>query len=148
MLALTIITTSVACTPEQWGGVERGAKEIHYITTPAATQPTTQPVGGAMKSAATAAAHEFVRVAAQSNPAINGIVLLASLLSGAVAGVAGHFAGKRRGVNLVSGAVSEIATEAANWHNPAQPWTSTTEKLLLSLGHTAVALLPPAQPDE
>jgi ammonia channel protein AmtB len=126
-LILTGIGINAGC--EQ---VQHIADDVRYVTGgPPASQPTTHPTTQqAREQAILDTARGVVGGAAVVYPPIGQIVGLVSVLAGAVAGVAGHFNGKRVQSNRNVGIVTEILGEVAAYKNPAEPWSATTEKFI------------------
>ena len=119
-------------------GIERAAQDVQYMTGGGAT---TQP------SAALQAGRVAVELASGAHPAVAGVVSVIALLSGAVAGVAGHFNGKRKATKQYTPVLEEVLSDIERFRDPHTPWTDATRKLLETLGYgQAAAVEPKPQP--
>lgn len=136
-LILFLVATCLAfagggCSADQ---VERAAQDVHYVAGGAAPagEPSTQPSAG----------HQTIRAAVQAasvfSPAVGEIAGVVALLSGAVAGIAGHFNGKRSGRKQAHTVIAEIVDDVAAFKDPAGQWTDKTRKLLEDLGYAEAA---------
>ena len=128
-LVLVVSLLLVASLVVGCSAIQKAAQDVQYVTSPNGAGATTQP------SAALEAARTVVQVASAANPAIAEIASLVALLSGAIAGIAGHFTGKRIARKQADTVIAEIIADIAAFKEPGVPWTDKTRKLLEDLGY-------------
>lgn len=139
IVAGALILAVTACSPQRWAQVQEGAADVHYVTTPGTTQPSTQPSTAAFLGTG----QVVVQAASGANPLVGTIVGIVSIVSGVVGAFAATKATSGNTTTAVNAATSQLtATHNSVLTEVAQaitgvmsgPWSPVATSILQAAG--------------